>query len=77
MENWQALAWDTEEAIAKKKGVDKRGAKGDEAYVREVLGENAMYLTQLTGGRMDLHVQITLVTTIESLVGRRINARFE
>ena len=39
--NWQALAWDTEEAIAKKKGVDKRGAKSDEAYTREVLGEMA------------------------------------
>jgi type III restriction enzyme len=39
--NWQALAWDTEEAIAQKKGVDKRGAKSDEAYVREVLGDMA------------------------------------
>jgi type III restriction enzyme len=39
--NWQALAWDTEEAIAKKKGVDKRGAKSDEAYARSVLGEMA------------------------------------
>ncbi len=35
--NWHALAWDSEERIAKKKGVDKRGAKSDEAYVREVL----------------------------------------
>ena len=39
--NWQSLAWDTEEAITKKKGVDKRGAKSDEAYAREVLGEMA------------------------------------
>jgi type III restriction enzyme len=39
--NWQALAWDTEQALAKKKGVDKRGAKSDEAYVREVLGDMA------------------------------------
>jgi type III restriction enzyme len=33
------LNWETEEKIAKKKGVDKRGAKSNEAYVREVLGE--------------------------------------
>ena len=39
--NWHALDWETEEKIAKKKGVDKRGAKSDEAYVREVLGEMA------------------------------------
>jgi type III restriction enzyme len=39
--NWHALAWDTEEQLAKKKSVDKRGAKSDEAYVREVLGEMA------------------------------------
>lgn len=39
--NWHALNWDTEERIAKKKSVDKRGAKSDEAYVREVLGEIA------------------------------------
>lgn len=39
--NWHALAWDTEEHLAKKKSVDKRGAKSDEAYVREVLGEMA------------------------------------
>ena len=39
--NWHTLAWDTEERIAKKKSVDKRGAKSDEAYVREVLGDMA------------------------------------
>jgi len=39
--NWHALNWESEERIAKKKGVDKRGAKSDEAYVREVLGEMA------------------------------------
>jgi type III restriction enzyme len=39
--NWHALAWDTEEKIAKKRSVDKRGAKSDEAYAREVLGELA------------------------------------
>jgi type III restriction enzyme len=37
--NWHTFAWDTEEKIAKKKSVDKRGAKSDEAYVREVLGD--------------------------------------
>ncbi len=39
--NWHTLNWDTEEQIAKKRSVDKRGAKSDEAYVREVLGEMA------------------------------------
>ena len=39
--NWHALNWETEEQIAKKRSVDKRGAKSDEAYVREVLGEMA------------------------------------
>ena len=39
--NRHALEWETEEQIAKKKGVDKRGAKSDEAYVRDVLGEMA------------------------------------
>ena len=39
--NWHALNWDAEEKLAKKKGVDKRGAKSDEAYVREVLEEMA------------------------------------
>lgn len=37
--NWQFLAWATDEDLAKKKSVDKRGAKSDEAYTREVLGE--------------------------------------
>lgn len=41
VENWHSLAWDSEEKIAKKKSVDKRGAKSDEAYVREVLGDMA------------------------------------
>ncbi|PKK83709.1 MAG: type III restriction endonuclease subunit R [candidate division Zixibacteria bacterium HGW-Zixibacteria-1] len=39
--NWHALSWDTEERLAKKKTVDKRGAKSDEAYVRDVLGDMA------------------------------------
>lgn len=41
IKNWHALNWDTEEKLAKKKTVDKRGAKSDEAYVREVLEELA------------------------------------
>ncbi len=39
--NWHKLSWETGEEIAKKKGVDKRGAKSNEAYVRDVLGEMA------------------------------------
>jgi type III restriction enzyme len=39
--NWHALNWETEEQIKKKRSVDKRGAKSNEAYVREVLGEMA------------------------------------
>lgn len=37
--NWHVLMWDDEETLAKRKTVDKRGAKSDEAYVREVLRE--------------------------------------
>jgi len=39
--NWHALNWETEEKIAKKRGVDKRGVQSDEAYAREVLGHMA------------------------------------
>jgi type III restriction enzyme len=39
--NWHALAWETEERLKRRRSVDKRGAKSDEAYVREVLGELA------------------------------------
>src|SRR5882762_2741771 len=39
--NWHALDWDSEERIAKRKSVDKRGALSDEAYVREVLEDMA------------------------------------
>ena len=39
--NWHTLNWESEERIAKKKSVDKRGVKSDEAYVREVLGDLA------------------------------------
>jgi type III restriction enzyme len=39
--NWHVLNWDSEERLAKRRSVDKRGALSDEAYVREVLGEMA------------------------------------
>jgi len=39
--NWHVLNWDTADKIKKKRSVDKRGAKSDEAYVREVLGDMA------------------------------------
>ena len=39
--NWHALNWETDEKVARKRSVDKRGAKSDEAYVREVLGDMA------------------------------------
>lgn len=39
--NWHILNWESDEQIAKKRSVDKRGAKSDEAYVREVLGDMA------------------------------------
>jgi type III restriction enzyme len=37
--NWHRLDWETKEQLEKKRSVDKRGPKSDEAYVREVLGE--------------------------------------
>jgi len=39
--NWQALQWDTEERLARRRTVDKRGPKSNEAYIRDVLGELA------------------------------------
>jgi len=39
--NWHALGWESAQQIEKKKGVDKRGVKSDEAYTREALGEMA------------------------------------
>jgi len=39
--NWHALNWESDEQIARKRSVDKRGALSDEAYAREVLGELA------------------------------------
>ena len=37
--NWHALAWETEERLAKRRTVDKRGAWSDAHYAREVLGD--------------------------------------
>ena len=39
--NWHALNWESDEKIRNKRSVDKRGAKSDEAYVREVLEDIA------------------------------------
>jgi type III restriction enzyme len=39
--NWHKLGWETEEQVARRRSVDKRGPKSDEAYVRDVLGEMA------------------------------------
>jgi type III restriction enzyme len=41
IENWHTLPWDSTEQIAKRKSVDKRGAKSNRAYCREVLGDMA------------------------------------
>ncbi|NMA10725.1 MAG: DEAD/DEAH box helicase family protein, partial [Methanomicrobiales archaeon] len=43
VQNWHALAWESAEQIQKRKSVDKRGPKSDEAYVREVLGDLARH----------------------------------
>ena len=37
IKNWHQLQWETEEQIEKRKGPDRRGAKSDYAYVKEVL----------------------------------------
>ena len=39
--NWHALNWEGEEQVARRRSVDKRGARSDEAYVRDVLGDMA------------------------------------
>jgi type III restriction enzyme len=39
--NWHALDWESDVQLAKRRSVDKRGAKSDEAYVRDVLGDLA------------------------------------
>lgn len=40
--DWHALAWDSEEQVRKRRSVDKRGVKRDEAYTREVMGEKTV-----------------------------------
>jgi type III restriction enzyme len=37
--NWHVLNWEGDERVRRKRSVDKRGAKSDEAYVRDVLGK--------------------------------------
>lgn len=39
--NWHKLDWESDEQLAKKKTVDKRGAKSDLAYAKGVLGDMA------------------------------------
>jgi len=39
--NWHKLTWDSDAKLARKKGVDKRGAKSDEAWLRDVLDDMA------------------------------------
>lgn len=39
--NWHVLNWESNEQIARKRSVDKRGALSDAAYAREVLGDMA------------------------------------
>lgn len=39
--NWHVLSWETEEKLARRRSVDKRGVKSNEAYIHEVLGEMA------------------------------------
>lgn len=41
IENWHTLNWESEEQIAKRRTVDKRGAKSDRAYAAGVLKEMA------------------------------------
>ena len=36
--NWQAMQWEDEKKLSKKRSVDKRGPLSDKAYVRQVLG---------------------------------------
>lgn len=39
--NWHKFAWETEAKLAKKKGVDKRGPRSDDAWLRDVLADMA------------------------------------
>jgi len=37
--NWHALTWESEDRIKSRRSVDKRGAKSDLAYAKELLGD--------------------------------------
>ena len=39
--NWHALNWESDEQVARRRSVDKRGVRSDQAYVRDVLGDMA------------------------------------
>ncbi len=39
--NWHKFAWESEAKLAKMKGVDKRGARSDDAWLRDVLDDMA------------------------------------
>jgi type III restriction enzyme len=39
--NWHTLNWESDEQVARRRGVDKRGARSDAAHVRAVLGDMA------------------------------------
>jgi type III restriction enzyme len=39
--NWHTLNWESDEQLARRRTVDKRGARSDAAYVRDVLGDLA------------------------------------
>ena len=39
--NWHALNWKSDEKLAGKRSVDKRGVMSNEAYIRAVLGDSA------------------------------------
>ena len=41
IENWHTLMWESEEAVQKRKSVDKRGVKSGTAWLRDVLGDMA------------------------------------
>lgn len=45
--NWQAMQWEDEAKLARRKSVDKRGAMSDRAYARAVLGPELCHAPQL------------------------------
>jgi hypothetical protein len=72
IDNWQALAWDTEETVAKKKGVDKRGAKRGilkgERIGEEREAERAReHILQLAVGAYDKYGNMDMVAELLQL----------